>query len=258
MEAVNPLIVIVGQTASGKSDLALYLAREFDGEIICADSRTVYRGMDIGTAKPSQSDQKQIKHYLLDIVEPDQKYNVAMFQKDANKAIEAVKKDGKLPIMVGGSGLYIDSVIYDYNFSYGQSETDPINPRHLKESNVKDRLSIRDNTLIIGLTVDSDDLNARIESRVNDMVKNGLIDEVKGLYEKYGADCSALNAPGYKAFKKYIDGEVELDEAKAEFARNDRLLAKRQKTWFKRNKSIQWVNNREEVVELVTTFLNKK
>ncbi len=114
---VVPLLVIVGETASGKSALSMSLARKFNGEIICADSRTIYKDMDIGTAKPNAEDRAEIKHYLLDIIEPGQRYSASQFKEDALKAISEITKRGKLSILVGGTGLYIDAVIFDYQFN---------------------------------------------------------------------------------------------------------------------------------------------
>ena len=250
-----PLLVIVGETGSGKSELALKLAKQFNSEIICADSRTVYKGMDIGTAKPSKTDQKTTKHHLLDIVWPSQRFTVVDFKKLANEAIKDISNRAKLPILVGGTGLYVDSVIYDFKFN-SSSERNPLNPRHrLKNSSPETEL--RDNTLVIGLKNNKQDLEKRLTNRVEAMVSNGLVDEVRTLMKKYPSDSKALEGTSYKSFKKYLDGELEIDEAKRLFVSYDLALAKRQRTWFKRNKSIHWVDNGDDVVVLVTTFLNK-
>ena len=117
METEQPLVVIAGPTASGKSELAMKLAERFNGEIICADSRTIYKNMDIGTAKPTKLDQKAITHHLLDMIEPGELFSVYDFQQQAKAAINAIRSSGKLPIMVGGTGLYIDSVVFYYYFT---------------------------------------------------------------------------------------------------------------------------------------------
>ncbi len=236
---VAPLVVIVGETASGKSDLAMYLAERFDGEIIAADSRTVYKGMDIGTAKPSSDDRARVKHHLLDVTTPDQKYNAARFQKDAKAAITDIYSRGKLPIMAGGTGLYIDSVIYSYNFDN------------------KTMQELRSDTLVIGVRREKDDLTQRITLRIEKMIEEGFIEEVKGLGKKYGWDAPAMTGIGYRAFAEYIHGRITLHEAKERFIKGDKDLAKRQRTWFKRNKSIHWVEKQSEAVELVTTLLRK-
>lgn len=249
-----PLVVIVGETASGKSALALELAKKFNGEIICADSRTVYKSMDIGTAKPSPAEQKQVKHYLLDVVEPGERFTVADFKDQANKAIQEIYNRDRLPIMVGGSGLYVDSVLFDYQFSSRGAERDPVNPRHLKQSGQTKKI-LRDNTLVLGLQVERSILEERIKNRVDAMVTTGFEKEVQMLVKTYGWDNQAMLAPGYKAFREYLEGEITLEEAKIGFVRSDIQLAKRQRTWFKRNKSIQWINDPTEAFKITTRFL---
>jgi tRNA dimethylallyltransferase len=239
----TPLVVIVGETASGKSALAMEIARKHNGEIICADSRTVYRGMDIGTAKPSAQDRAEIPHHLLDVVEPGERFTVADFKQLAERSITDISARGKLPIMVGGTGLYVDSVLYDYKFGGSEQERDEKNPRHLKKTNSKVTNKLRPNTLVLGLAVERDALERRVKDRVEQMVKDGFEDEVEGLIDTYGEDIEALKAPGYKAFAAYMRGELNLEQAKQQFVRSDLQLAKRQRTWFKRNKSIQWVTN---------------
>jgi tRNA dimethylallyltransferase len=288
MAAKSPLIVIVGETASGKSALAIELAQQFNGEIICADSRTVYRGMDIATAKPSKADRKKVAHHLLDIAQPDRPVTVAEFKKRTLQAIDDIVSRGKLPIMVGGSGLYIDAVLFDFEFR-GEADDKlraeltklsveelqhrlnmagiPLpenvrNPRYLiraLETNgqIGTRKSLRPNTLIIGLQVDREVLRQRISERVDVMVETGFVDELERLVERYGWGIQALQAPGYKAFRGYMAGELSLEQAKQQFIKNDMALAKRQRTWFKRNSSIHWVKKQIESVDLVTTFLNK-
>lgn len=291
MESVtnNPaLVVILGQTASGKSALAMDLARRYGGEIIAADSRTVYKGMDIGTAKPSAADQELVPHHLLDVVNPDERFTVADFQTQANAAINDIAERGKVPFLVGGSGLYIDSVIYNFSFRKPADEAQRAklhdlsiselqemlvergiglpenkdNPRHLVRAletggEIPQRQGLRPNTLVIGLAKERDQLEASIRRRVDIMVEEGFADEVKRLSEQYGWDVPALQAPGYKAFRMYVAGQANLEEAKSLFIRHDLQYAKRQKTWFKRNPDITWISNPEEAVDLVTTFLNK-
>ncbi len=253
----SPLIVIVGETASGKSAAGMDLARQFNGEIICADSRTVYKGMDIGTAKPSKQDRAEIPHHLLDIVEPNQPFTAADFKRLASKAIEDISSRGKLPIMVGGSGLYVDSVLFDYGFAPSQSsKRDVLNPRHLDPSVKVTKKDLRPDTLVVGLRLPNEILNNRIQNRVNQMVNEGFIDEVRHIASKYDRDINALRAPGYKAFLGYVDGVLDLDQAKEAFIKSDMILAKKQRTWFKRNKYIQWADDPSKIVALATTFLN--
>ena len=281
------LIVILGQTASGKTDLALKLAKQFGGEIIAADSRTVYKGMDIGTAKPTLLEREIVRHHLIDVVTPDQTFTVADFQRLANDAISNIASRGKLSFLVGGSGLYIDSVIYNFSFRRpGTTDTRqkleelsvdelqamleeqnlPVpdnenNPRHLiraleTKGEVPKRSGLRPNTLIIGLMKDRDVLESDIRRRVDTMLKAGFVDEVQHLSKHYGLDALALQAPGYKDFRLYLAGQISIDDARRQFVRSHLQYSKRQKTWFKRNKDINWISKQEEAVDLITTFLN--
>lgn len=282
----NPLVVVVGPTASGKTSLAIDLALKFNGEVICADSRTVYKGMDIGTAKPTVPERRGLPHHMLDLVIPDQPFSVADFKRLALEAIDDITSRGKLPIMVGGSGLYIDSILYDFQF---RPVDDDIR-RQFKDASVEELQSellsrgielpenyqnqryllrsleaghqtsvhnkLRDNTLVIGMQVDPEILKSRITSRVDNMVNSGLVDEVKMLSEKYGWDIAPMQASSYKSLKNYIEGTQSIEQAKAEIVALDSKLAKKQRTWFKRNNSIQWVLDPSKSVDLVTTFLN--
>lgn len=252
-----PLVVIVGPTASGKTALAIDIARKYQGEIICADSRTVYKWLDIGTAKPSQAEQAAIPHHLLDVVGPDEPFTAVDFKRLTLEAIEDISTRGKLPIMVGGSGLYIDAVLFNYGFSDQSTPRDRLNPRHSHADAPKHRSPLRKNTVILGITVERADLKKRIESRIEHMVANGFADEVRWLQANY-PDSKASLAPGYKAFTDYIHRRVSLEEAKQKFIRNDMALAKRQMTWFKRNNSIHWISNSGEADDILTTKLNKK
>jgi tRNA dimethylallyltransferase len=284
---MDKLLVVVGETASGKSALALELARRFNGEIICADSRTVYKDMDIGTAKPTATDQALVPHHILDVVSPGEPFTVADFKRLANQAITDISARGKLPIMVGGTGLYVDAVLYDFDF---RPPADPAarqqleqltieemqqrildqglgmpanerNPRHLSRvletsGAASQKKPLRANTLVLRITLDREVLGRRIAERVNAMVAAGLADEVKRVGETYGWDVEALRAPGYKAFHEYIEGAVSLEQAKAASVRATKQLAKRQRTWFKRNKSIHYICKQAEAVDLTTTFLS--
>lgn len=283
-----PLVVIVGETASGKSALSMELAEKFGGEIICADSRTVYKGLDIGTAKPTVEERATVPHHLLDVVKANEHFSAAQFKELALAAIANISARGKLPILVGGTGLYIDSVLYDYEFrpTADSAERERLqtmsvmelqaeitqkgfelptnfqNKRHLTRlletsgaSSV--RHGVRKNTLLIGLRIDKEELKKRIVERVDAMITAGFIDEVQRLSNQYGFDVPGLLAPGYKAYRKYLEARCTLTEAREEFIKNDLHLAKRQRTWFKRNSRIQWLNDRSNAVEIVTTFLNK-
>lgn len=291
MESVpnhHPIVVILGPTGSGKTALGLDIARRFKGEIIAADSRTVYKGMDIGTAKPTPEEQRQVRHYLLDVVAPDQQFSVADFQRLANEAIGDIAARGKLPILVGGSGLYIDAVIYNFSFSgipdlqqREQLRALPVeqlqqllrmrhirlpanerNPRHLVRAletsgASAQREQLRPHTLLIGLDPGREALATNIVQRVDQMVAAGFVREARVLAAAYGWSTPALQAPGYKAFRLYLAKTISLDEAKKLFVRYDLQYTKRQKTWFKRDTNIQWISNSAEAVDIVTTFLNK-
>jgi tRNA dimethylallyltransferase len=285
----KPLIVIVGETGSGKTKLALKIAKAINGEIIAADSRTVFKGLDIGTAKPSKAEQKLITHYLLDITTPDRPITVFDFKQQAIKSISTVYHRGKIPILVGGSGLYIDAVIYDYNFL---PASDPIKRQQLEKLTVKQLQSVifknkinlplnsnnkrhliraletkgtkpikedlRPNTIIIGLRAAKDELEKRLTKRANSMIKNGLIEETINVTKKYGWGIDALYTPAYKSVHQYLSKQISQEKIVDQLVHLDLQLAKKQRTWFKRNKSIQWVDKQIQAVDLITTFLNKQ
>lgn len=287
----TPLVVIVGETASGKSALALELAEKFDGEIICADSWTVYRGFDIGTAKPTAEERARVPHHLLDVADPREGFSAVVFQQLARKAIADISARGKLPLLVGGTGLYIDSVIFDYGF------LPPSNPALREELNTlsleqvlaraealgldttgidlrnKRRVirlienngvrptkqALRPNTLLLGLQTPREELHERIERRVDAMLAAGLEAEAKRLAETYGWDAEPMKGIGYYQWRDYLEGHASLEATRAKIMKSTMDLAKRQRTWFKRNNSIQWLNNREKytsAAELLTTLLN--
>jgi len=286
-----PLVVIVGETASGKSALALQIAERFDGEIISADSWAVYRGFDIGTAKPSVEDQALIPHHLIDVADPVVGFSAAVFQRLAKSAIDDITNRGKLPILVGGSGLYIDSILYDYSFL---PPSDPALRKELNELSLSEviaraeameldtegidmrnkrriirliendgvrptRHELRDNTLVLGITIEREQLQDKITQRIETMVQAGFAEEVEKLLGQYGPDIEPFRAPGYRAFKEYVLGAISLEQAKEQFRQNDLQLAKKQRTWFKRNKSIHYLStpvNFAQVEDLVTTLLN--
>lgn len=283
-----PLIVIVGETASGKSALALRLAGLLNGQIICADSRTVYKGMDIGTAKPTMEDQCSVRHYGLDVVSPGMAFNASMFKDLAIKAIDEIRANGHVPIMVGGTGLYIDAVLYDYGFLPPANTAERANLEAMSISQLHNELSVRNITPpmnvhnkrhlvraietngeqatrkpmrsdaeLIGLTIDRSELENRIRRRTQQMIANGLVDEVKQLVDMYGYDSESLKTTSYKPFIAYLKGSLSLPEATEQFVRNDLALAKRQRTWFKRNKSIHWADNPDKAVSIITTLLDK-
>ena len=284
----TPVVAIVGETGSGKSALALELAQRFNGEIVAADSRTIYTGMDVGTAKPSAHDRGLIRHYLLDLCAPDQVFTAVDFKAHALQAIAEIGNRKKVALLVGGSGLYVDALLYDFSFAPKPSPKQrqalqglsvdqmqevlrkkdlPLprnarNPRHLMraiETNGEkaQRSDLRPYTIIIGLTIDRGTLEKRIRARVQTMFEQGFVEEVQRIVTNYSQDAHALRSPGYMAVLMYLRGEVTLEQAQELCVRSHLQLARRQRTWFKRNSDIQWICKKEEAVDLITTFLNK-
>ncbi len=254
------ILFIVGPTASGKSALGMKVAQEFDGEIICGDSRTIYKGMDIGTAKPTNEDQALIPHHLLNVVKPDEKFSVSDFKQLADAAIDDIRARGKLPIVVGGSGLYIDSVLFNYQFSApeGAAERDPINPRHLLNTVDEDRRTMRDDAIVVGLNPDSEILKQKIRDRAQVMIDEGIIDEVRRLLEKYDPESEAMKGIIYRIFGDVVRGTKTLEQAKEEFINGDIRLVKKQMTWFKRNPHIRWFDSSDTAYGYIRAQLSRK
>ena len=274
-----PLVVIVGPTASGKSSLAMQIAKQYNGEIICADSRTIYKGMDIGTAKPTKQDQADVPHWGLDLVEPGERFTAADFKQYAQQAIETMRSKGKLPILVGGTGLYIDGVIFDYQFVETDHELrkklEGLSLEALKEYCANNNVSLPenennrryviraieqksvsgtrlsapiDNSIIVGVTTERNVLRQRIEARAEQLFETGMVEEAKILGEKYGWNSEAMTGNIYKLVKQFVDGDFDEDELKHRNATADWQLAKRQLTWLKRNPFIHWVALDEAVL----------
>lgn len=266
-----PLVVIVGPTASGKSDTAMRIAEEWGGEIICADSRTIYKGMDIGTAKPSVEDQARVPHWGLNLVEPGESFTAADFQSYAKKKIAEIRNRGALPMVVGGTGLYVDGLIFDYDFvktdpkererlealslgelkKYCADNNIPLPENHqnrryviraIERKNVSgNRLSEPlPNTIVVGINTESDILKQRIADRAEQLFENGMVEEAKILGKKYGWNSEAMTGNIYKLVKQFLDGEFDEAELKQKFITSDWQLAKRQLTWLKRNPHIVW------------------
>jgi tRNA dimethylallyltransferase len=287
----QPLIVIAGPTAVGKTALSVKLAKNISGEIISADSMQVYKHMDIGTAKVTEEEKNGIKHYLIDALYPDQEFNVNIFQSLAKDSIKSILDNNKIPIMVGGTGFYIQSVIYDIDFDDTNKDTsyrleleelantlgneyihnmlkdiDPvsyekIHPNNLKRviraleyyKETKTPISLHNekesqkespyNLLFYVLTMDREHLYQRIDERVDIMIKEGLVDEVKKLKKMgYSKDLVSMKGLGYKEIYAYLDGEYDLERAIYILKRDTRHFAKRQLTWFKREKNVRWLN----------------
>lgn len=280
-----PLIVIVGPTASGKSSVAMQIATQYGGEIICADSRTIYKGMDIGTAKPSKQDQQEVPHWGLDLVEPGERFTAADFKQYSQQAIETIRSKGKLPILVGGTGLYVDGVIFDYRFVETDHELrkklEGLSLEALKEYCANNNVSLPenennrryviraieqknvsgtrlstpiDNSIIVGVTTERDVLRQRIEARAEQLFEIGMVEEAIMLGEKYGWNSEAMTGNIYKLVKQFVDGDFDEDELKRRNATADWQLAKRQLTWLKRNPFIHWVAL-DDAVSYVATRL---
>ena len=230
-------LVILGPTGSGKTSVSIEIAKALDGEIISADSRAIYKGMDIGTAKPTLEEQSGIPHYGLDLVEPGERFTVADWKAYAEAKIADIKSRGKLPIVVGGTGLYIDALIYNYHFKgpTGAKIGD------IEQKSCSDRTEVKGDYLIIGVKTTPEVLRARLRERVNKMFTQELYVEVKKLVQKYGWGSGAMKSDIYEYAWKYLEGELTLDEAKERCFYEDWHLAKRQLTWFKRNPAIHWL-----------------
>ncbi len=299
------VIAIVGPTAIGKSKLALSLAQTFDGEIVSADSRQVYRYMDIGTAKPSPEERALIPHHLIDVVNPDETFSLALYQPLAYKAMEDILQRGKLPLVVGGSGLYVWSVLEgwhipqvppDYDFRRQMEEraareggdslyrhlerVDPtaarkIDPRNLRRviralevyeathapfSQLQGKKSPPFNTLILGLTTHRDELYKRIDHRVNNMIKQGLVEEVEALADRgYGFELPAMSSVGYKQIGQLLQGKGDLATAIQQIKFETHRFARHQYAWFSlKDPRICWFDIPEQVESNILPLAEKE
>ena len=275
--SVAPLVVIVGPTASGKTALAIEAARQFGGEIICADSRTVYKHMNVGTAKPSLEERSLVPHWGLDIAEPGQHFSVADFKKYAESKIQDIRSRGRTPFLVGGSGLYIDAILFDYQFGPAanperRAELESKSPEELYEYCVKNNIKLPENhnnkryviraieqksintkrknqpvvnSIIVGIATNKDILRARIQQRTEQLFDDGVVEEATLLGEKYGWSSEAMTGNIYPILHDYLEGRLTLNEAKEKNTTQDWRLAKRQLTWFRRDPFIQWMSRSE-------------
>lgn len=230
-------IIILGPTGSGKTGVSIEIAKVIGGEIISADSRAIYRGMDIGTAKPTKEEMQGVPHYGLDLVEPSERFTVADWKAYAEAKIKDIKARGRIPMIVGGTGLYIDALIYEYQFK---------GPTGLKIGDIEqktcsDRQEIKGDYLIIGISWSPEELRARLKQRIEQMFSEELYAEVKKLVQSYGWGSGAMKSDIYEYAYKYLEGELTLDAAKEQCFYEDWHLAKRQLTWFKRNPNIIWL-----------------
>lgn len=286
----SKLVTILGPTASGKTSMAIHLAQKYNGEIVCADSRTIYKGMDIGTAKPSIEEQRIIKHHLLDICEPNKAFSSAEFKVLAQKTILDIQKRGKLPLLVGGSGMYIDSILFDYKFRNDLSSTSidklsnysieklqniamqkyPIqfntidikNRRRLVQLIAKgpskddDRNSSKVDSLVLGIQPNKAQLKQNIELRTKSILNQNFIQEVKVLRDKFGETEVLKQTTGYSQVLDYLNGDIKnIDELYIVIVNATWQLSRKQMTWFKRNKNIQWVKTLPEMESLMKSYL---
>lgn len=307
---MKKLVILTGPTAVGKTELSVELAKRINGEIISADSMQVYKYMDIGSAKVTPEEMDGIKHYLIDILEPKEEFNIALFKEYAERALCEIYAKGKIPIIVGGTGFYIQSLLYDVDFSESEGENiqlrqellekakkegneslhkilrdiDPESAEAIHANNLKrviraieffketgTRISDHNksqsqkespyNFVYFVLNLDRKILYDRIEKRIDIMLKKGLIDEVMKLKEMgLNKDYISMQGLGYKEILDYLNGEISLDEAEYILKRDTRHFAKRQLTWFRREKCVSWVNKEEFDYknELILEYMEEK
>lgn len=283
------VIVICGPTASGKTFLSIELAKKINGEIVSADSMQIYKDMDVGTAKTTPEEMQGIKHYLQDFVEPDKRYSVADYKVDAEKAIEEILSKGKTPIVVGGTGLYVDSLIYGIEYQeirfdekYRKELEDialkdgletlykkaqEIDPEAMKKISCNDKKRImrvleiykatgktkteqeiesrkkevKYDYKVFAIDWEREKLYKRINKRVDIMIENGLIEEVENLLKKYKEFPTAMQGLGYKEVVEYLNGYLTKEEMIDKIKQETRRYAKRQITWFRKNKQTIWI-----------------
>jgi len=274
-----PLVVILGPTAVGKTTVSVALASRLDGEIVSADSRLLYRGMDIGTAKPTPAEMQGIPHHLIDVAEPDEMWSLAIYQREAYRIIDGIHSRGRLPFLVGGTGQYIRSIVEGWHIPpqkpdlrlreaithwaeeigveglYERLERlDPaaasnIDYRNLRRtvralevifktgerfSDLRQKHTCRYNPLVLGIARTRESLYDRIDRRVEQMLDQGLVDEVQGLLDAgYTQDLPTFSAIGYAEVIRYLQGEISLEEAVPLIKRNTRIFVRRQANWFK-------------------------
>lgn len=300
------VIVICGPTASGKTALGVELAKKINGEVVSADSMQIYKDMDIGSAKPTVEEMQGIKHYMIDFVSPEERYNVADYKKQAINAIEEILKKGKKPIVVGGTGLYIDALIYGIEYQemefdekyrneleekakneglenlYNKAkEIDEEAVKHISPNDKKRIIRIleiykatgktkteleilsRKNEVpydykVFALNIDRELLYDRINKRVDIMIEQGLIEEVEGIIKKYNKYPTAIQALGYKEIKEYLDGLLTKEEAIEKVKMETRRYAKRQLTWFRKNKQTIWLDgiNKQKNINIILEGIN--
>ncbi|MEK3855023.1 tRNA (adenosine(37)-N6)-dimethylallyltransferase MiaA [Cytobacillus sp. FSL H8-0458] len=294
MSEKEKLAVLIGPTAVGKTKLSILLAKRFNAEIISGDSMQIYKRMDIGTAKIKEEEMEGIPHHLIDIKNPEESFSAAEFQELVRSKITEITSRGKLPIIVGGTGLYIQSVIYDYQFSDAPSdeefrkileeraeregnnviyeellEIDPESAEKIHPNNIrrviraleiyhctgktmsqyqeKQNPELLYDMALIGLTMDRETLYDRINQRVDIMMQEGLLEEVRSLFDNGLMDCQSIQAIGYKELYDYFNGRVSFEDAVENLKQNSRRYAKRQLTWFRNKMNVEWFDMSDSV-----------
>ena len=269
----TPLLIIAGPTASGKSASAVELAIRMDGEVVSADSMQVYRGMDIGSAKVTQEEMRGVPHHLIDCVDPSENWNVVRFKEQAREAVRDIAGRGKLPILCGGTGFYIQALLYDIDFTQMEENTplrerlsdmaaekgpeavhallaqrDPASAAAIHPNIAAHNAQQREResayrSVFFVLTMDRAKLYERIDRRVDIMMQQGLLEEVTKLRDLgIPRDSTAMQGIGYKQIFGFLEGEYSLEEAVRLIKRDTRHFAKRQLTWFRREKEVHWVD----------------
>lgn len=269
---IAPLIVIAGPTASGKTSLAIDLAERYGGEIICADSRTIYRGMDIGTAKPTIEERRGVPHWGLDLVEPGEAFSAAQFKFYAQQKIAEIRQRGRVPFLVGGTGLYIDAVIFDFQFGKPsdkarRSELMMCNLEELHSYCTKHNIKLPENSknrryviraiersddktttsklpsediVVVGIATNAVELRSRIEKRAEQLFSDNVVEEATRLGKKYGWESEAMTGNVYALVHEFMCSNFDYNELQRRFAVSDWRLAKRQMTWLRRNPHLLW------------------
>lgn len=309
----QPLIVLTGPTAVGKTELSIQLAKKIGGEIISADSMQVYKYMDIGSAKIKKEDMQGIRHYLIDVLDPSEDFNVVIFQKMCKEAIEEIYSKNKIPIITGGTGFYIQSILYNIDFTsentddsvrraleskartqYGKEElysylkaVDPASAERIHPNNIKRVIRAIEyykntgglisehndserkkecfyNSCYFVLTDERDKIYERIDQRVEKMIRDGLVDEVKKLKDMgLNRNFVSMQGLGYKEILDYLEGKCSLDEAIYIIKRDTRHFAKRQLTWFRREKDVIWADKSQfssnsDIIAFMINQIKKK
>ena len=300
------VVVIVGPTASGKTALSIELAKKINGEIISSDSMQIYKDMDVGTAKVTKEEMQGINHYLIDCISPEQRYTVSDFKKDSQQAIQEILEKGKIPIVVGGTGLYVNSLIYgieyqdmkfdeEYRNKLMNDAEDPeklneiweeanrIDPVAMEKISKNDKKRIirvleiykatgltkteqevlsrmkelKYDFKIFGITLEREKLYEKINHRVDIMLTNGLVEEVRKLISKYNKFPTAMQGLGYKEVVEYFKGDLSYEEMVEKIKQESRRYAKRQLTWFRKNKETIWLDGEKSTKENVDIILEE-